>query len=408
MRATQALAIAMVLVAIATFFIGYYAAPTKTITTTQTVAYTVTTTFTQAITPTITPSTLTVTQTVVKEVSRHEVKYPITIVDSAGRTVTIEKEPQRVVAQFFHIRGGLLALGIVDRIVGTDDYVLEDPIYRPLLRRDVVSIGRYPPSAESILVANPDLVILITDCQKWEYEKRLPQNVKVVYFNLFLDPETLFDEIYKLGLIFNKVDKALELIQKWSSRFAYIVGKASGVKPSEKVRVALIAFPERGSIMVAGSGNCYGGGGLKMITLAGGINVFGDSPQPCPVVGPEAIIERNPDVIIAYVSYSYYDPCTFNTSKPLEDVYKLLISMPGWDRANAVRNNRVYVYTLHRGHTGLGLIPGLAWIAKFLYPQLFKELDPVEWVFDWLRDNGVKEPDKVCKLPWAYPAILSK
>jgi ABC-type Fe3+-hydroxamate transport system substrate-binding protein len=99
-----------------------------------------------------------------------------------------------------------------------------------------------------------------------------------VYFNLFLDLETLFDEIYKLGLIFNNVDNALELIQEWSSRLAYIVGKASGVKPGEKVRIALIAFPERGSIMVTGSGNCYGGGGLKMITLAGGINVFRDSP----------------------------------------------------------------------------------------------------------------------------------
>jgi iron complex transport system substrate-binding protein len=78
-RAIQVLAIAIVLVAIATFFTGHYVSPPKTITTTQTVAYTITTTVTQA------------------EASRHEVKYPITIVNSAGRTVTIEKEPQRVV-----------------------------------------------------------------------------------------------------------------------------------------------------------------------------------------------------------------------------------------------------------------------------------------------------------------------
>lgn len=65
---------------------------------------------------------------------------------------------------------------------------------------------------------------------------RLPSNISAVMFDLYI-PNTLFDELYKLGVIFDKVDRALELIGKWSTRFAHIIGKTSGIRPGDRVMV---------------------------------------------------------------------------------------------------------------------------------------------------------------------------
>jgi len=405
MRPVQALAIAMVLVAIATFFIGYYVSPPKTITTTQTVAYTVTTTFTQAITPTVAPSTTTIIQTVVKEVSRHEVKYPITIVDSAGRTVTIEKEPQRVVvaSTAFYL---LLALGVGDKIVGVTDFYYKDPILMSILikqkggKGDVINIGPSPGGFEAILSANPDLVIVPSRVQRSavdELVKKLPPNITTVYFDGYM-PVDVFDETYKLGLIFNKVDKALELISKWSARFAYVVARSGDIKLSDRAKVY---WEGPRDYQTSGPGGYW----HQMLTLAGGINIFEDAQTTWPTISPEAVIERNPDVIIKYTWY--YNPCTFNSSKPLKDLYYQVISRPGWDKINAVKNNRVYVFTgsylYGPGHTAV-----IALVAKLLYPDVFRGIDPQQWIYDWLRDMGLENPEQVCKLPWVYPAIPSK
>ncbi|MCC6014515.1 MAG: ABC transporter substrate-binding protein [Desulfurococcaceae archaeon] len=409
MRATQTLAIAMVLVATATFFTGYYVAPTKTVTTTQTVAYTVTTTttFTQAITPIVTPSTLTVTQTVVREVSRREVKYPITIVDSAGRAVTIEKEPQRVVVIASTQAMVLSALGVGGKVVGAPDTATNNPVLMSILQkqgaREVINIGSFSsPSLEAILSANPDLVIFYASFYRNVYDSiasRLPPNVKVVYFDLYI-LRTMFDEIYKLGLIFNRVDRALELISKWTSRLTYITSKAMEIRPSDKAKTFFETYTD---LATAGPGS----GWYLVPAIAGGINVFGDVTQPYPKVSPEAVIERNPDVIIKVVSSTRYDPCRMNSTKPLEETYNTIVSRPGWSTISAVRNNKVYVYTTAY-LDGPGYVIQVALVAKLLYPDVFKDVDVQRWIYEWLKDIGLENPEQICKLPWAYPPTPGK
>jgi len=127
--------------------------------------------------------------------------------------------------------------------------------------------------------------------------------------------------------------------------------------------------------------------------------------QTWPTISPEAVIERNLDVIIKYTRY--YNSCTFNSSKPLKDLYYQVISRPDWNKINAVKNNRVYVFTgsylYEPGHTAV-----IALVAKLLYPDVFRSIDPQQWMYDWLKDMGLENPEQVCKLPWVYPAIPSK
>ena len=70
----------------------------------------------------------------------------------------------------------------------------------------------------------------------------------------------------------------------------------------------------------------------EVIKAAGGINCFEDSGSPYPDISPEAIILANPDVII-YPIYSEKQ----NPEKILAEI----ISRPGWNLINAVKNGRI-------------------------------------------------------------------
>ena len=55
-------------------------------------------------------------------------RYPITVTDHAGRKVTIQKEPQRIVSCYYITSSLLMALGVDDKMVGIED----NPDYRPI------------------------------------------------------------------------------------------------------------------------------------------------------------------------------------------------------------------------------------------------------------------------------------
>jgi small-conductance mechanosensitive channel len=110
--------IIVILIAISAYLSGFYTTSPKITTIIETMTITMLSTVTHAIT-----STITMTQIIIKEfLSKYEVRCSIAIVDSAEGTVTIEREPQRVIAQFSYVRGGLLALDIANKIVDTDDH----------------------------------------------------------------------------------------------------------------------------------------------------------------------------------------------------------------------------------------------------------------------------------------------
>ena len=66
----------------------------------------------------------------------------------------------------------------------------------------------------------------------------------------------------------------------------------------------------------------------EIITYAGGINIFSDIEQPYPVVSEEAILMRNPQIII--IPNSTVGGTTAVTSRK------------NWQNISAVKNNKIY------------------------------------------------------------------
>ena len=92
------------------------------------------------------------------EKESNAVVYPLKVVDSYNRTVTIDKEPKRIITIAPNITEGIYALGKGSSLVGRSDY---DDYPTQVLK--VPSIGSLlEPNIEKIVELKPDLVIAST------------------------------------------------------------------------------------------------------------------------------------------------------------------------------------------------------------------------------------------------------
>ena len=95
--------------------------------------------------------------------SAAQTAYPVTLTDQAGRQVTIEAEPEKLVSGYYISTSLLIALGLEDQLVGIEAKADSRPIYArsaPELL-DLPSVGTAKQfDLEGCLALEPDLVIL--------------------------------------------------------------------------------------------------------------------------------------------------------------------------------------------------------------------------------------------------------
>lgn len=333
-------------------------------------------------------------------------KYPLTVVDSDGRTVVIERPARRVVAQTYAV-WVLASLNATDLVVGTSMASFRgDPIFMQKLPKDVVDIGSfYGPGAkvnvEAIASLGPDVVIAPTRLYypEAELEARLPPNIKVIRLS-FLDVKELVKEIRVLGAVINKTEEAEELAKKVESLIKLVSERVASASKRPKVYLEWYSpyfTPANGTIF------------HELIVLAGGVNVFSDlraSGQGFVQVSPESVIQRAPDVIIRCVPgwmMPAYNPCVAKNESALKALYDEMKRRPGWESIPAVANDRVYVISsIYDG--GYGKAVQLVLMAKLLHPELFEDVNLNDLFDDLVRTMGI---DRYCvgARIWVYPAV---
>ena len=89
--------------------------------------------------------------------------YPLTLTDQAGREVTIEAQPERIVSGYYISTSACIALGLSDRMVGVEAKADSRNIYR-LAAPELISLPSVGTAKafdlEACLAAEPQLVIL--------------------------------------------------------------------------------------------------------------------------------------------------------------------------------------------------------------------------------------------------------
>ena len=128
-------------------------------------------------------------------------------------------------------------------------------------------------------------------------------------------------------------------------------------------------------------------GTQQFIDICGGRNIFADISEAF-VTDPEAVVERNPDVIITYIytgaGYTSDTGYEYDEPSEIKVFWEDIMNRPELANVNAVKNRRVYIIDSGLNY-GLDYPIALAYWAKWFHPELFKDLDPKAIHQEFLR-----------------------
>jgi iron complex transport system substrate-binding protein len=198
-------------------------------------------------------------------------------------TVSYAEPPSRIISLSPAVTEILFAAGLGDRVVGVTNFCdyPEEAKTKPKIG------GMSNPSLEAVISLKPDIVILTTDGNPQQFERRLrSMNIKTFVFETLTLPE-LPDGIRKMGLALHaeKDFEPLALkIEQTITKFK--MGKTTGGK-----KVLFIIWPE--PLIVAGARTAID----DAINLLGGINIAGMSKSRYPKYSLEEIFRQSPDII---------------------------------------------------------------------------------------------------------------
>ena len=267
--------------------------------------------------------------------------YPLTVTDETGTAMTLEKAPERVVMLVPSDTEIVYAIGAGSLAVGADAYSTYPPEAAELAR-----VGDVNTNIEAVAALNPDLVLASASMNRAAIDS-LRQLGITVYAS---DPQTLEEtiaHIEQVGVLLNRQEGAKAVADGMREVVRDVAEK---VRDAEPVSVYLEFSPG----WTVGSETFLD----ELVSLAGGVNISADQTGWFEV-DPEAVIARNPQVIL----YPEIEGV---------DILGGMLSRPGWDRIDAVANNRVVAVTndpLVR--VGPRLADGLKEIAAALHPEQF-------------------------------------
>ncbi|MDO9535190.1 MAG: cobalamin-binding protein [Bacillota bacterium] len=271
------------------------------------------------------------------------------IVDQMGRELLVPKVPERIISISPANTEIAFALGLGDRLVGVTDYCSY-----PTQAQDKTSVGGYSdPNLEKIVALEPDL-ILAGSFHKEEVLKLDEMGIPV----LVLDPQSL-EEIYEsfelVAIATGAEAEFKRLAADMKGRIDAVEERLASLEEDKKVRVYFEVYSD--PLMSAGNKAEIN----EIISLAGGINIFADIDGTYPVVSAEAVVKRDPQVILFP---DYHGTEEFNA--------ELLQERPGWGEIDAVKNGRVHaVENDVFSRPGPRFVEAVEAAAKLFYPDLF-------------------------------------
>lgn len=296
-----------------------------------------------------------------------EAAKKITIKDSMGRTVRVPCPPQRIVEVNGDVAELICAFGDAGKIVGASSYTLQDKFFTSRLKK-AQDVGKsFTPSVEKILALKPDVVFGYGKFLKPEIIAQLERaGIPVVLLDCY-KVSTMTRDIRTLGVILNRQKEAAAYtayFEKYRKLFADRVKK---IPVSKRPRVYLEQYTD---YTVSGPGS----GGAELLDGVGARNIGAGLRAPYPKISPEWVVAQNPQVIIKACSSSV--PCGYGeNADAMKKKRAEIMRRPGWQRIAAVRQGKVYMLSSEI-FTGPRAIVGMAYIAKWLYPQLFKDVNP--------------------------------
>ncbi|MBV7504660.1 ABC transporter substrate-binding protein [Bacillus sp. sid0103] len=280
-----------------------------------------------------------------------EITYPLTLTDATQTKVTIEKKPEKIVSLIPSNTEIAFALGLDQEVVGVSDF---DNYPEAATKKE--KIGGQEINLEKIISLKPDLVLAHASSAH-NSEAGLQQlkdaGIAVLVVNDAQNFDQIYDSIDMIGKATGETVKAEEMITAMKDKLADIKAKAQKIKDKKKVFVEVSPAPE---IYTPGKNTFMD----QMLSLINAENIANDQ-EGWIKIDQEAMIKRNPDVIVT--TYGYY------VKNPKDQV----LSRKGWESVSAVKNKNVVDVDSDRvTRSGPRIVEGVEELAKAVYPEVFK------------------------------------
>lgn len=293
-----------------------------------------------------------------------ETTYPLTVTDMAGREVTIESEPQRIVSGYYISSSACIALGLTDRMVGVEDKSNKRPIYKLAAPEliDLPNVGSAKEfNLEACLGAEPDLVIL--PMKQKDTAATLTEMGIPTLLVLPESHEQIIEMFTLIGTVANVQDAANTLISYYTGKLAAVEALTRDLTDEQK---PVVYIGGTSSYLTTAPKDMYQ---ASLITAAGGINAgAGIEGNSWTEVGYENLLAMDPAYIVIPTN-------NFATAAPdytAEDV----LADAQLAEVTAVKNDAVYQMTTGfeawDSPTPSGIL-GTLWMLKTIHPELYTQ-----------------------------------
>lgn len=257
------------------------------------------------------------------------------------------KEDIRVVSLAPNITENIIGLGKEDLLVGVDTFSIFDET-ESLTMFDAMNLN-----SEEVLSVKPTHIFIYEystgDANDPKYDIFRESDIKVIGISNANSIEEIYDNILDISTNLNDKESGEKLVADMKEKIAEVTEKY------QDYNTKTVYFE------IAPSPNIYTTGGNSflndMITLANGENIFKDetgwiSPSS------EAVIERNPDVIITNVSY-------------IDDPVGDILNREGFNEIDAVQNNHVHKMETPNvtSRASYLVVEGIEEIAKYIHDE---------------------------------------
>jgi iron complex transport system substrate-binding protein len=245
----------------------------------------------------------------------------------------------------------IVGLGMGDKLVAVDRYSKDIPG----VRQDLTEVDFFYPDTEAIIGLDPDLLIAneVNTYGSADTPFKLlgEMGINVIQVPTSTSIEGIYRDILLIAKALGVEEKGNQTVSSMKDEVKRITAKAGSITVKKSVYFEISPAP---AMVTFGKGAYLN----EMIEIIGAENIFA-SEQGWFTPSAEAIINRNPDVIITMAYFG-------------EDSAAEIKTRQGFEAINAVKQNRIYSIEANpASRPSQNVITALKQLALAVYPEIY-------------------------------------
>lgn len=287
-------------------------------------------------------------------------KIAYEVVDEAGRKLSFQEKPRRIVSLTYGTDEILTDLVDMKRIVAYSRWA-GDPEITFITKEQARKVGRkLEENTEAILSVKPDLVIATTSSNSEVINSLEALGLKVYLAGRPKNYEQMRHKVLKLGEAVGEKAKGEALVKEMDERIAKLEARLAQIPDSERKTVVafnfISAMGRKGDLID------------NMLNMAHIINGVAQIPNELMTsyVSKEQVVRINPDIFLL-------PTWNYDNRQDLEGYAKRIQYDPAYKDVKAIKNNQIkFVSDKYRYVASHHIVDAVENFAYTVYPDLFR------------------------------------